>query len=132
MQMQFMRSKQRIYLMNDQGQVVKSWECRSDFFPGVNEQGEPRESLPNGNYWCWAEITYGKYGASYGNFYITTGDLRARDVHGGGAGLPDPYADYQGWLPTYGCLRMQNADGVELSQIIIDNGNNMLLEVVDK
>lgn len=133
MQMQFMRSKQRMYLMNDQGQVIKDWECRDDFFPGYNENGEPHASLPNGTYpHCWAEITNGKYGAAYGTFYITTGDSRARDIHGGGSGLPDPFAPYQGWLGTYGCLRMQNADGEELSQIIIDNGNDMLLEVVDK
>lgn len=131
MQMQFQRDKQRMYLLDDKGQVVKNWECRSAFFAGYNDNGEPRATLPNGDYWCWAEITNGKYGASYGNFYITTGDPRARDIHGGGANLADPFADYQGWLPTYGCLRMQNADGVELSKIIIDNGNNMLLEVVD-
>ena len=49
----------------------------------------------------------------------------------GGSGLHDPFAPYQGWVPTYGCLRMQNADGEEVSRWIIDNGNNMLLEVVD-
>ena len=134
MQLQFMRRTQTMYLMNNQGQVINSWECRDDFYPGYNEYGEPRESLPNGTYWVWAEITNGKYGPSYGNFYVTTGDPRGRDIHGGGNGygIDDPYADYQGWLPTYGCLRMQNADGVEMSQIIIDNGNNMLLEVVDR
>lgn len=36
----------------------------------------------------------------------------------------------QDWVPTYGCLRIQNADGVELSQIIIDSGNNVTLPVV--
>ena len=72
----------------------------------------------------------GAYGPAYGNFYITTHDPRARDVHGGGSGLPDPYADYQGWIPTYGCLRMQNADGVELSKMIIEGGNNVVLTVI--
>ncbi len=49
----------------------------------------------------------------------------------GGSGLPDPYADYQGWIPTYGCLRMQNADGVVLSRMIIDSGNSVVLTVVE-
>lgn len=51
--------------------------------------------------------------------------------HGGGSGLANPYAPYQGWVPTLGCLRMQNADGIEVSNWIIANGNNILLEVVD-
>ena len=70
-------------------------------------------------------------GAAYGTFYIHTGDSRYRDIHGGGSGLADPFAPYQGWVPTYGCLRMQNADGEEVSRWILDNGNSMLLEVVD-
>ena len=40
-------------------------------------------------------------------------------------GLSDPFAPYQGWVPTYGCLRMQNADGEELSRMIINAGNGM-------
>lgn len=31
-------------------------------------------------------------------------------VHGGGSGLPDPWAARQGWTRTHGCLRMQNED----------------------
>jgi core protein len=115
--------------MNDYGQVIKPYECRSDFVPGYNDQDQPRESLPNGNYWCKAELGY--FGDPYGTFYITTGDCRARDIHGGGSGLPDPYAPHQGWVPTLGCLRMQNADGEEVALWMMANGNNMLLEVVD-
>ena len=133
MQLQFMRRTQTMYLMNDRGEVIKEWPCRDAFFGGYNSEGQKRESLPNGTYrHVWAEITDGCYGPAYGNFYITTGDSRGRDIHGGGSALEDPYADYQGWYPTQGCLRMQNADGVELSQIIIDTGNDMLLEVLYK
>lgn len=128
-----MRRTQTMYLMNDSGEVIKQWPCHDDFVPGYNEYGEPRESLPNGTYpHCWAEITYGAYGPSYGNFYITTGDERGRDIHGGGAGCSNPYANFHEWIPTYGCLRMQNYDGCQLSAIIISDGNDMLLEVVDK
>ena len=130
-EIQFQRSKQKIFAMDENYKVIGDWECRDDFVAGYNASGDPRGSLPDGVYMgVWAEVTNGKYGSAYGNFYITSNDPRGRDIHGGGSGLPDPYADYQGWVPTYGCLRMQNADGVELSQMIIDNGNNIVLTVV--
>lgn len=31
-------------------------------------------------------------------------------IHGGGTGLPDPYAPKQGWQITEGCIRCQNRD----------------------
>jgi hypothetical protein len=31
-------------------------------------------------------------------------------IHGGGSAAPDPFAPEQGWYPTDGCLRLQNAD----------------------
>lgn len=40
-------------------------------------------------------------------------DLHGRTgllIHGGGNKLPDPFADYQGWQCTHGCVKMQNAD----------------------
>ena len=129
-EIQFQRSKQRIYAMNEKYEVIGEWECKSDFVEGYNDQGEPRESLPNGVYsGVYAELE--TFGPAYGTFYITTGDYRARDIHGGGSGLPDPYASYQGWVPTYGCLRMQNADGEALSKMIIEAGNSVVLTVVD-
>lgn len=131
-EIQFQRGKQRIFAMDESYQVVGEWECRDDFVQGYNAYGDPRGSLPDGTYTgVSAEVTNGAYGSAYGNFYITSGDPRGRDIHGGGSGLPDPYADYQGWVPTYGCLRMQNADGVELSRMIINSGNNVVLTVVE-
>ena len=130
-EIQFQRSKQTIYAMDEGYNVIGQWECRDDFIPGYNAQGDPRGSLPDGVYTdVSAEVTNGRYGPAYGNFYITSGDPRGRDIHGGGTGLADTYADYQGWVPTYGCLRMQNADGVELSRLIIDAGNSVVLTVV--
>lgn len=135
MQLQYIRSKQRLYTMDDLGQVIKDYECRSAIVPGYNGAGQERECLPNGNYTVSADYPgmdlAAEQGAAYGTFYIHTGDSRYRDIHGGGSGLADPFAPYQGWVPTYGCLRMQNADGEEVSRWILDNGNSMLLEVVD-
>ena len=132
-QIYYSRDDQRMYLVDSAtGKAIGTWECRSKFVPGVNEQGEPRESLPIGTYRVSAELTNGKYGAPYGTFYITTGDPRGRDIHGGGSGLPDPFAPEQDWVDTYGCLRMQNRNGEELSRHIINHGNSMLLHVIQK
>ncbi len=59
-----------------------------------------------------------KYGE---NAYIKTGDKpRGRDIHGGGSSLKNPYWPRQGWKPTMGCTRGQNADIQEMCEIIND------------
>jgi RHS repeat-associated protein len=53
--------------------------------------------------------------------YIDTGPgpiASGRDIHGGGTGLKDPFAPRQGWKPTEGCTRGQNADVKTLGQAI--------------
>ncbi len=133
-EIQFQKGKQQLYLLDEAYQVTGSYECRSDFWPGCNEAGQKRASLPVGIYpEITAEVTEGKYGPAYGNFYITTGDPRGRDIHGGGSNCEDPFADRQGWHKTLGCLRMQNEDGVELSREIIRScraGVEVVLTVV--
>lgn len=122
-----------MFAMNEKYEVIGEWDCHDNFIPGYNAEGDPRGSLPDGTYYhVSAEITNGAYGPAYGNFYISSGDPRGRDIHGGGSDLDDPYADYQGWEPTYGCLRMQNADGVELAEMIIEAGNDAILTVVEE
>jgi RHS repeat-associated protein len=59
---------------------------------------------------------YGPAGA-----FIDTGDPRGADIHGGGSGLHNPFADYQGWVPTTGCTRGQNADVISLGQTITNS-----------
>ena len=134
-EIQFQRHKQRMYMLDTDYQEMGDYECRDGFWPGYNSKGEVRESLPNGTYHgITAEVTNGKYGAAYGNFYITTGDERGRDIHGGGSNSPCPYADYQGWYKTLGCLRMQNKEGVEMSEEIIASVNagiDVVLTVVN-
>lgn len=128
--MKYSRANLLITFYDDVGEAHQ-YECHNDFEEGLNEEGIPRESLPDGIYNCWAENPGDKQGESYGTFYIHTGDPRGRDIHGGGSSLPEPYAPYQGWLCTYGCLRMQNADGESLSKLIIAAGNNVILTVGD-
>ena len=91
MQLQYIRSKQRLYTMDDLGQVIKDYECRSAIVPGYNGAGQERESLPNGNYTVSADYPgmdlAAEQGAAYGTFYIHTGDSRYRDIHGAAAAL---------------------------------------------
>ena len=124
----FMRSEQRIYYFGDDGRII-DYECRSDFVPGTNDAGQERASLPIGAYTVSAEI--GDFGEPYGTFYIETGEGRERDIHGGGSGLAEPFSPRQGWVPTLGCLRMQNEDGEALSRLIISAGNDVPLEVME-
>jgi hypothetical protein len=128
----FSREDQRVYWIDPRtGTVINSWDASSAFEPGVNENGEPRESLPVGTYEATAEITDGKYGPAYGTFYITTGDPRGRDFHGGGSGLEAPYAPYQKLKPTFGCLRGHNADGEELCRLMFGQGGRARLIVIN-
>lgn len=79
--------------------------------PGANEGF----STPDVNW-----IPQGTYSRAYGpnGSYIDTGDPRGRDIHGGGSRLPDPFAPNQGWTPTLGCTRGQNADVRGLGEAI--------------
>ncbi len=56
--------------------------------------------------------------------YINTSDPRKRHIHGGGSGSDNPFADYQGWYPTYGCTRGQNKDVIELGKRILEFRKN--------
>jgi hypothetical protein len=125
----FSHDADMIYWIDDNGYIANSWECHDAFFAGTGDNGLPRASLPNGDYTANALTPGENYGRAYGTFYIDTGDSRGRDIHGGGSSLSDPFAARQGWLGTYGCLRMQNEDGQALSQLMIDHGNNISLTV---
>ncbi|WP_307592892.1 RHS repeat-associated core domain-containing protein [Variovorax paradoxus] len=58
------------------------------------------------------EFTYCEYPNSreYGTAKWRTTDGRARWIHGGGSRLSKPLDPRQGWAPTLGCTRGQNAD----------------------
>lgn len=134
MKLQYDRNQQSLIAYSDENKFMGEWECRDAFVPGYNEEGEPHESLPDGEYpntWAEDKDTASQNGPAYGTFYIHTGDPRGRDIHGGGSGCDYPYDPRQGWCPTYGCLRMQNEDGEQLSDLMIEAGNNVPLEVID-
>lgn len=66
-----------------------------------------------------AGVLYDTQGeAAYGRWCLDLEDLENQEtgngragisIHGGGSNLIDPFAPYQGWLATHGCVRLQNA-----------------------
>ena len=127
----FSRSAQTITAYDDSGEVLAQYECRHAHFSGYNDAREPYESLPTGSYTAHADEPPAENSDEYVTFYISTGDERGRDIHGGGSGLDNPKAARQGFYPTLGCLRMINEDGEALSRLIIDAGNDVPLEVME-
>jgi hypothetical protein len=77
---------------------------------------EPMGDTPPGLYVCG--VVYDTRGeAAYGKWCIDLIDLEDQEsgngragisMHGGGSRLPDPFAPYQGWAATHGCVRFQN------------------------
>jgi len=128
----YSRADQRLYFIEADGKHYFSIECRDAFWPGYNDQGQPRASLPNGDYMCEAEPYPAENNAAYGTCYISDNDSRGRVIHGGGSGLDDPLADEQGWYQTLGCLRVQNGPGRVLSEAIIEAGNAVPLTVQEE
>lgn len=55
-------------------------------------------------------------------------------IHGGGSDLPNPFALWQGWEYTFGCLRLQNHDNeqifVPFVQWVQAHGGTVKLNVV--
>lgn len=124
----FYKSSHSLEYEDNDGNIV-AFECKDDFFPGYNSEGQPRASLPVGEYIAVADEPPAEDSDEYGTFYISTGDYRGRDIHGGGSGLDSPKSPRQGWYPTLGCLRMQNEDGETISRMMIADGNNIPLTV---
>jgi len=82
---------------------------------------------------------------SYGRYCVDLIDLEGQEtgngrggisLHGGGTGLPDPWAEYQMLLNTEGCIRTHNKD---LEDVIVPEiqkcqklGGTFFLSVVDR
>ena len=100
MQLQYIRSKQRLYTMDDLGQVIKDYECRSAIVPGYNGAGQERESLPNGNYTVSADYPgmdlAAEQGAAYGTFYIPDILRASTETKANGCHLQQKYLSNEG------------------------------------
>lgn len=80
---------------------------------------------PRGDYEVGSPIRKGT--APFGEWFVPLLDYGAHHtmaefersgigVHGGGSGLANPFSAHQGWVPTHGCLRLQNS---ELSRFVL-------------
>lgn len=67
----------------------------------------------------YRDIETGNLDPAYGWYTFDMEDLEDQEtgigrsgicLHGGGSGCPDPQAEYQPLLPTFGCVRMRNQD----------------------
>ena len=88
-EIQFQRSKQRIFAMDENYNVIGDWECRDDFVQGYNEAGDPRGSLPDGVYTnVSAEVTNGAYGADQLTMFVDS-PLIGANVEELGVRFPD-------------------------------------------
>jgi RHS repeat-associated protein len=101
--------------------TTKTIETRNDIWPKQSEPGADApystENIKGVSNRHAGDKAYGPAGA-----FIDTGDdTRGRDIHGGGSNLLHPLADYQGWEPTLGCTRGQNADVISLGQSITNS-----------
>ena len=122
------------------GEDVYGHHCKCP--PGamyvVGKPQQQAERLPDGTVKILADDAQ-----AYGFWFTPINDdpngdmkLHGRDgigFHGGGSGLPDPFADNQGWVSTYGCIRLQNVDNAQLVdsiQFVQKNGGAVFLDVV--
>lgn len=90
------------------GSTGNSWVPGGDTPPGLYKMGIP-EKIPTND----PQIN------SFGYWFIDLIEQENQEInrgragigfHGGGSGLPNPLAPYQGWMVTHGCIRCQNAD----------------------
>jgi hypothetical protein len=104
---------------------------QGDTPPGLYKCGLPDDVLPTDS-----------DKASFGPWFVPLIEMEGQmsrrgrsgiGVHGGGSGLADPfYALRQGWVPTHGCIRLQNEDVIRLVntvKFIQRNGGTAWLSV---
>ena len=132
--MEYTRGDNIIAAYDSDDKLLASYECRND---RVDAKGTVDDGTYENVNAIDPEEQTRLQERQFGCFYIRTnhrnekGEATGRDIHGGGSGCKDPWAPRQGWCPTNGCLRMQNEDGVELSNSIIAAGNSTTLIVKD-
>lgn len=98
------------------GKLVFECEARNDT---VSEGYGHYGHCPPGTYGLGAPMRLDPPEVPYGGWYVPVNDIHGLwerygregiGVHGGGSGLPEPFAERQGWQITEGCVRLQNED----------------------
>ncbi len=107
---------QNLVIYNTAGKA--QFQCKARCFGQHNDWTRANGDTPPGLY--KVGLIYDTPGeAPYGRYCIDLEDLEGQEtgngragisLHGGGSGVPDPFAPYQGWVATHGCVRVQNAD----------------------
>lgn len=106
------------------GSIVFS--CPARCFGQHADWTRPNGDTPPGIYRC-GTIYDTRGEAPYGRWCVDLEDLEGQEtgngragisLHGGGSGLANPFAPYQGWQATHGCIRVQNADLERLVSLI--------------
>lgn len=100
-----------------------TWRCEARCFGQHSNWKATNGDTPPGLY--VVGTIYDTQGEEpYGSHCLDLEDLEGQEtgngragisLHGGGSGLPDPFAPYQGWVNTHGCIRVQN---VHLEKIV--------------
>lgn len=115
---------QKLVAYRKDGSVV--YACPARCFGQHADWTRTNGDTPPGVYRC-GTIYDTRGEASYGRWCVDLEDLEGQEtgngragisLHGGGSGLANPFAPYQGWQATHGCIRVQNADLERLVSLI--------------
>lgn len=109
------KGAQSLKVFNCGGQC--EWKAEARCWGQHADWTAPNGDTPPGLY--RVGVVYDTTGeAPYGRWCVDLEDLEGQEtshgragisLHGGGSGLPSPFAPYQGWQNTHGCVRVQNA-----------------------
>jgi hypothetical protein len=137
-------TKNRMYAMDENCNVIAEYEVGKDFWPGQNAAGQAYCNAPNGVYHIKRENVYadGPYSEDgsrdlngdvkpFGWGYIGLDD-RGHAIHGGGSNLGWPHSDapMQELTKTNGCFRAHNVNIYDLALLAIESLDNKVDLVV--
>lgn len=113
----FDSSTERCKIFRSDGTVIREMEMHDHAVngPGFGRWGR----CPRGDYRLGSPVEMDE--PAYGYHFtpvLGTPGRAGIGIHGGGSGLQDPFDKAQGWVPTHGCLRVQNEDNDALVALV--------------
>jgi hypothetical protein len=124
MHVEVSRSGQKLKIFQDDGSEIFSCETRN---ATVNSGEGQYGQCPLGDYLLGSPESIQPPEVPFGFAFTPILDINGLwnlhhraglGVHGGGSGLPDPFAPQQGWVETEGCWRLQNVDNQAFVTIV--------------
>lgn len=124
----FNKETSKVYCVNTDGEEYANFPVSFNFWGGYNSEGEARAPIPNGTYpISMDDMEYGHYqGGAYGMFWIGLDSGRGRGFHGYGENRTLTSG-------TYGCVRGENDDGMQICRAVeeaLNAGVCVIAEVV--